>query len=262
MHGPQPPAPRRSTRALVVVALTLAVSAIALWRWISAGARNEDAARPPAAASPQTQAAALVDQPEIPRPAATPVSPAQAPAAAGVTDQPARRRTGENRAAGRAENGRVGRCWRRFPRRYRPRRRPLRCTSPRSCAGGCRRHDAGANRPVSSTCHVSRHRSAAAPPRAGTCAGGGRRLEEMPPADGRVVSLAELPTSGPRAASEPARLGSRLVRGVVAAAPERRRPAPARGRRGGARREPSEITPTGAVFVLGGWRFKVPGGRP
>ena len=58
VHGPQsqPPSPRWPTRAIVAVALLLAVPAIGLLAWIGTGRRDESACRPPVAASPQPRA--------------------------------------------------------------------------------------------------------------------------------------------------------------------------------------------------------------
>jgi len=56
VHGPQPPSPRWPTRAIVALALLLAVPVTALLIWIGTDRRDEDSAQTPVAASPQLRA--------------------------------------------------------------------------------------------------------------------------------------------------------------------------------------------------------------
>ena len=289
VHGPQPPSPRRPARAIVVVALILTVSAVALWRWIGTGARNEDAARLPAVASPQPRAAALVE-PVSPRTAAAPASLAQTPAAAGGA---ARRPNGApaktpplsvRKARGSVPASPVpaaAPAVSPVPAVPTPAAAPVAAiatppalvatpppplTSSPAPAASSPAPLTSPSAPAASSPESVTSLAGASPhpppePASGPAAAAAA-AEEIPPADGRVLNLAELPVpvraqlpkllvSGHVWSEEPSlrllNIDDRLLHEGGEAAP-------------GVSLQ--EITPSGAVFVFRGWRFRVPGGRP
>jgi general secretion pathway protein B len=269
VHGPQPPSPRRSARAIVAVALMLAVSAIALWRWIERGARNEDAARSPAATSPQPRAAAEAEA-EVPRTAAEPTPTARTPAAVGVaTRRPVGERAETPPSSARKAGGSVA-----AP--TLPTATPAALPAPAVPAPASVPAAAIATppAPIMSTPAplATPPAPAAAAPAPVTSSADVPPLsepepkpapaEDTPPADGRVVDLAELPVP------VRAQLPKLLVSGHVWSEEPSLRLLGVDDRllREGAEAAPGlslrEITPAGAVFVFRGWHFRVPGGRP
>lgn len=284
VHGPQPPPPRRPTRALVAGALLLAVPAIALWVWVGTDHRDEGPARTPAAASVSrhTGSPAAPVTPRTPAPSTLP-EPVRVPAGAA----PVARTPVDDRSHAPA------------PPAQRSHEAASAAPSPLTLPAAPPSVPASASAPA--TPPVDRPAvippvpalvmpvlAVIAPPHTGDdippaaaapempAAGipvadtltppeplpAAGAAEEAPPADGRVLELAELP------AVIRADLPKLLVSGHVWSEDRSMRLLSVDDRllREGGEAAPGvslrEITQTGAVFTFKGWRFRVAGGRP
>jgi general secretion pathway protein B len=257
VHGPQPqpPSPRWPTRAIIAVALLLAVPAIGLLAWIGTDRRDESAVRPTVAASPQPRA----EDPTGPTPPRTVAAPA--PAAPARIVAAARRPPGERPQP---------------PALPRQRSRGSVVPSVVPTPGPAATPTSAAPAPASVTAvpvsltpapDMSAPSDMPPPPEAGREAPTApvpavSEPEEAPPADGRVLDLAGLP------ATISAELPKLLVTGHVWSEEPSMRLLSVDDRllREGGEAAPGvslqEITPEGAVFVFKGWRFRVAGRRP
>lgn len=286
VHGPQPPPPRRPTRAIVVLALLLAVPAIAFWAWREKDHRDEGAGRPPAAVSAPRPAEA----PAVPVTAQTvapapPSRPARAAVGVGRKAAPERSPAAASPAQKSHEtalpSGAPTSLPAALPAAAAPAAPPApvetspaltlfapvmalpesEALSPPAPTGG-ELQPAPTSEPPSSSEMVLPDFPAPPPVSVAEPPSEAVPAEQVPPEDGRVLDLEELP------AQIRAELPKLLVSGHVWSEEPSLRLLSVDDQllREGGEAAPGvslrEITPKGAVFVFKGWRFRVAGGRP